>query len=130
MQHGVGIQLTGHVPQGLEVDFQLKVYNASDCFDFQQGYTLCSQVYEICVSATQRFPLNHVRLTLTLVRRLGILERCYIMEALRIPTKWESNFTPKYTFRDTEREFNLCHPTVEFSLRSSSCYLAIAGTKL
>ena len=119
----------GHVPEGLEVEIQMKLYDASDRFVYPQGYTLCSDVYEVCVSATRDFPLNGVQLTLAKFRQPRGRERCCVMEASCVPSKWESNLTPKYTF--SEMRGQTCHSRntpVDFSLTTSSCYLAIAGT--
>lgn len=131
MQHGVEIKMaSGNMPEGLEVDIQVKLYDASDCFVYPQGYTLCSHVYEICVSTTQDIPLSDVQLSLTNFRQPRGRERCCIMEASRVPTKWESNLTPKYTFSEMQgQRFHSRNTTMDFSLTTSSCYLAIAGTK-
>ena len=130
-QHGVEVKMTsGDIPQGLEVDIHLKVYDASNRFEFPQRYTSHSQVYEVCVCATQDFPLNGLQLSLTNFRQPRGRERCCVMEASRVPSKWKKSLTPKYTFSEIQgQRFHSRNTTVDFSLRTSSCYFAMAGTK-
>ena len=120
---------SGDIPQGLAVDVHLKVYDASNCFEFPEGYTSHSQVYEVCVCATQDFPLNGLQLSLTNFRRPRGRERCCVMEASRVPFKLEKRLTPKFIFSEIQgQRFHSHNTTVDFFLRTSSCYFAMAGT--
>ena len=126
-----GIEINSHVdiPDDQKVEVGVNLYHASKPeFSFPEEVFTKSYVYQIRVSPTDESLINGIHVTLTNFPQPQDRQQMCILEASGNPSRWGANLTPEFKFSPVEASrFQLHDRAGSVAIRSTTCYLAIAG---
>ena len=129
--HGIEISSQVAIPDDQEVKVRVNIYDASKPeFSFPEGFSTKSYVYKIRVATTHESLISGIQITLTNFPRPQGREFVHVLEASNNPTKWGANFAPEFRFSQVEESRFQLRGSVKIAIRSTTCYLVIAGKSL
>ena len=131
IRHGLEIRVPpGVKPAGHEVEIGIKVYNESNpSFILPQGFSVCSNVYEVSISKSSACELSPSEIQLSLTNFDQPLDgaSCCVLRASCDADKWTSDRQrPEHIFVEVQGANNDCEG-VSLNLCELSCFLAVAG---
>ena len=127
--HGIEIHSQVPIPDDQEVKVGVNIYNATKPkFSIPEGFFIKSYVYQIRVATTQESLINGIQVIMTNYPQPQGSDKVCVLEASGNPSRWRANLTPEFGFSQVEEtQFQHHNGTVKVTLRSSNCYLVVAG---
>ena len=127
--HGIEISSEVAIPRGQRVDVGIKVYHVTQFFVFPEGYSPCTDIYQIKIAAKDKSLTKGIKITLKNPQKTSRDQNICMLQASCKPTKWGANLTPVFSFHKIQdaQKIHQNKKAVTVDWKGSVCYLAIAG---